>query len=173
MNTGLPDFGAWFYYIWGAKMAWFWQNYATAWRSALICFTSVMQKASWEQKCLNATPCFMPHSWHASYPILTMLSYPKSGMVHAPFIPCFLPWIWHKFLTIISRYSWSRFETIPAWILEYIFGMDLGHDTGMDLAWIHGLDSRQSCMDFGGIVRGGFWHGFDGNFGMILGKILG
>jgi len=26
---------------------------------------------------------------------------------------------------------------------------------------------------FGGIVRGGFWHGFDGNFGMILGKILG
>ena len=49
------------------------------------------------------------------------------------------------------------------------FGMDLGHDTGMDLAWIrgmiHGLESRQSCMDFGGIVRG--------DFGMILGKILG
>jgi len=48
------------------------------------------------------------------------------------------------------------------------FGMDLGHDTGMDLAkilgMIHGLDSRQSCMDLGGIVRGEFWHGFDVNF---------
>ena len=49
------------------------------------------------------------------------------------------------------------------------FGMDLGHDTGMDLAkiWgmIHGLDSRQSCMDLGGIVRG--------DFGMDLMEVLG
>ena len=64
-------------------------------------------------------------------------------------------------------------------------GMVLGHGTGMDLAWIwgmiHGLDSSQSCMDFGGIVRGGIlarflgndWHDFDVIFGVILGKILG
>jgi len=45
------------------------------------------------------------------------------------------------------------------------FGMDLGHDSWSRFETkLHG---------FGGIVRGGFWHGFDGNFGMILGKILG
>ena len=66
---------------------------------------------------------------------------------------------------MIWSYSWSRIETILAWI----WGM------------VHGLDLSQSCMDFGGIVRGGFWqdfwgkfwHGFDGDFGTILGKILG
>ena len=51
-------------------------------------------------------------------------------------------------------------------------GMVLGHGTGMDLAWIwgmiHGLDSSQSCMDFKGIVRGGFWQDFWAMIGMIL-----
>ena len=61
------------------------------------------------------------------------------------------------------------------------FGMDLGHGFGMVVAWIwgmtHGLESSQSCMDFGGIVRGGFWQDFEGNawnkFDGNSGKILG
>ena len=48
-------------------------------------------------------------------------------------------------------------------------GMDFGHGFVMDLAWIlgmiHGLESSQSCMDFGGIVRG--------DFGKILRVMLG
>mgnify|MGYP003651140625 CR=1 FL=1 len=61
-------------------------------------------------------------------------------------------------------------------------GMDFGHGFVMDLAWIwgmiHGLESSQSCMDFGGIVRGGFWQDFEVNdwqefgryFEIIFGK---
>ena len=60
-------------------------------------------------------------------------------------------------------------------------GMDFGHGFVMDLAWIlgmiHGLESSQRCMDFGGIVRGGFWQDFEGNawnkFDGNFGKILG
>ena len=58
----------------------------------------------------------------------------------------------------------------------------LGMDFGMDWAWIwgmiHGLESSQSCMDFGGIVRGDFVARFEGNnwqefgryFEIIFGK---
>ena len=61
-------------------------------------------------------------------------------------------------------------------------GMDFGHGFVMDLAWIlgmiHGLESSQSCMDFGGIVRGDFMARFEGNnwqefkryFEIIFGK---
>ena len=161
MNTGLPDFGAWFYYIWGAKMAWFWQNYATAWRSALICFTSVMQKASWEQKCLNATPCFLPHSWHVSCPILGMLSYPKSGMVHAPFIPCFLTpylaWIFYHdspTFMVSNRDNTGMVSGVHFWHgfgawYRHGFGKDFGHDSWSRFETkLHG---------FGGDCKGGIF----------------
>ena len=56
-------------------------------------------------------------------------------------------------------------------------GMDFGVHSGMDLAWIwgmvHGLDLSQSCMDFGGIVRGGFWQDFGVMLGMDLMEISG
>lgn len=59
--------------------------------------------------------------------------------------------------------------------------MDLGYGFGMVVAWIlgmiHRLESSQSCMDFWGIVRGGFWQDFEGNawnkFDGNSGKILG
>ena len=57
--------------------------------------------------------------------------------------------------------------------LGYGFGMEFGHDS-----WTR-IESK--LHGFWGIVRGGFcgkiwgnaWHGFGGNFGTILGKILG
>ena len=74
---------------------------------------------------------------------------------------------------MICHDSWTRFESILPNIPGFILGMDLAWILGM----IHGLDSSQSCMDFGGIVRGGFWQDFEGNawnkFDGNSGKILG
>ncbi len=107
-------------------------------------------------------PCFLPHYWHASYPILTMLSYPKSGMVHAPFIPCFLtPYL-----------AWITYHDSPSFMVSIRdntgmvsgvhFGMDLGHDSWSRIETkLHG---------FWGDCKGGFWHGFDVNFGVNFEK---
>ena len=51
------------------------------------------------------------------------------------------------------RQFWHGFGV---WIWHGFWGM------------VHGLDSSQSCMDLGGIVRGGFWQ----DFGVMLGMDL-
>lgn len=91
-----------------------------------------------------------------------MLSCPKSGMVHAPFIPCFLtPYL-----------AWIPYHHFPLFMVSNRdnTGMDSGVHFGMDL----GHDSRSrfetKLHGFGGIVRGGFWHDFGQDFGVNFEK---
>ena len=86
-----------------------------------------------------------------------MLSYPKSGMVHAPFIPCFFT----------LNLAWIPYHDSPSFMVSIRdnTGMDSGVHFGMDLGHDSWSRFETKLHGFGGIVRG--------DFGMILGKILG